>query len=51
MDPLIRNIEDNRNIIPLTLGNGINQISVKTLAYADNIAVVTKDVNSIKETF
>ena len=51
MDPLIRNIEANRNIIPLTLGNGINQISVKTLAYADDIAVVTKDVNSIKETF
>ena len=51
MDPLIRNIEANRNIIPLTLGNGINQISVKTLAYADDIAVVTNDVNSIKETF
>ena len=51
MDPLIRNIEVNTCIEPLLLVNGNNQSKIKTLAYADDIAVVTKNVDSVNEIF
>ena len=51
MDPLIRNLEVNRNIEPLTINVNNKSIKVKVLAYADDIAVVTKNNESITETF
>ena len=42
IDPLIRNIEMNQNIPELSLSPSC---SIKTLAYADDIAVITKNSN------
>ena len=42
IDPLIRNIEKNQNIPELSLSANCN---IKTLAYADDIAVITKNSN------
>ena len=42
IDPLIRNIEINKNIPELSLTDNCN---IKTLAYADDIAVITKNSN------
>ena len=43
IDPLIRNIENNRAIPSLEICNGC---TVKTLAYADDIAVITKNCDT-----
>ena len=40
IDPLIRNIEANRNICPLTLAK---DCQVKTIAYADDIAIISNN--------
>ena len=51
MDPLIRNIENNANIKPITIKSPQTSINIKTLGYADDIAVLTCDVDSVKEIF
>ena len=43
IDPLIRNIEMNRNIPPLSLSESCN---IKSLAYADDIAIISENSNS-----
>ena len=52
IDPLIRNIEHNLNIIPLELTRGC---MIKTVAYADDIAVITTNtdeaVNSVLDEY
>ena len=50
IDPLIRNIEANCSIKPLVLGGNNENCSIKTLAFADDIAVVTNQ-DSIGEIF
>ena len=42
IDPLIRNIENNQNIPSLKL---TNNCTIKTLAYADDIAIITHNKN------
>ena len=53
VDPLIRNIEANNDISPITIKEGNNNIDVKTLAYADDIAVLTKRgmINTVFEEY
>ena len=51
IDPLIRNIEANNLINPIYVKAQDKFVSVKTLAYADDIAVVTKNNGSINEVF
>ena len=46
IDPLIRNIERNEVITPLKLCNGCE---VKTVAYADDIAVITRNSDTAKK--
>ena len=49
IDPLIRNIENNSNISPLRL---TNDCLIKTLAYADDIAIITpNDDRNIEQIF
>ena len=43
IDPLIRNIEMNRNIPPLSFSESCN---IKSLAYADDIAIISENSNS-----
>lgn len=51
MDPLLRNIEGNSNITPITITKLNKHIKLKTFAYADDIAVMTTNDNSITEIF
>ena len=49
VDPMIRNIEANNKIDSIYIKH--SQVRLKTLAYADDIAVLTKDNGSIQEVF
>ena len=49
VDPLIRNIEANNKIRPMYIND--SNVKLKTLAYADDIAVLTKSNGSVKEIF